>query len=138
MSSSKRNDGDWIGWAILIAVAIVAYIIWQFSVFFGLDMSTGWTVFVNLAAWGLLVGALVMFGEEYFFPIRFGNIWPVLLALLWMCWWPALDHWASKQAPSFMSIESAAIWWRTWYTKGGVLVAIIGVGYAIKHFFGDD
>lgn len=136
MSNNSRSDDSWILLAIGSVVAIIAYIIWQFSTFFGLDMSSGASVFGRLVVLFILVGVSWKFGDD-FEPIRFGNIWPILLALLWSCCWPALDFWASKQFPSFLNSEEVSIWWDAWYTKWGVFAAFIGLGYLVKKTMND-
>jgi hypothetical protein len=136
MSNNSRSDNSWIPLAIGSVVAIIAYIIWQFSTFFGLDMSSGASVFGRLVVLLILIGVSWKFGDD-FEPIRPGNIWPILLALLWLCCWPALDFWASKQVPSFFNSEEVSIWWDAWYTKWGVFAALIGLGYWIKKMMGD-
>ena len=136
MSNNSRSDDSWILLAIGGVVAVVAYIVWQFSTFLGLDMSSGASVFGRLVALVILAGVSWKFGDD-FEPIRPGNIWPILLALLWSCWWPALDFWASKQFPSFFNSDEVSIWWDAWYTKWSVFAAIIGLGYLVKKMLDD-
>jgi hypothetical protein len=104
--------------AVGTLVATIAFVVWQFSTFFGLDISTGGSVFGRLVAIVVATGAAWKFGED-FDPIRLGNIWPILLALLWCCWWPALDFWENQQQPSFMRTDEVSIWWDAWYRKWG-------------------
>ncbi|HHW4675291.1 MAG TPA: hypothetical protein ACQGQW_08935 [Xylella fastidiosa subsp. pauca] len=61
------------------------------------------------------------------------STWPILLALAWACFWPALNYWSSQTL--FGRFDTP--WWATWYTKGGVLFAIIGLGYLINKIFED-
>lgn len=63
-------------------------------------------------------------------------VWPLLLSLLWLCWWPALDFWAAKDLPPFRVREEALPWWAAWYTKWGVLLGIAALGYLGKKVFG--
>jgi hypothetical protein len=77
------------------------------------------------------------FGDD-FDPVRLGNIWPVLLALLWWCLWPALDFLAVQERPSFFNPDDVSIWWATWYTKWGGVAAILGFGYLGKKLFQND
>lgn len=135
--SNNNNDDSWILLVIGAIVAAIAFVVWQFSTFFGLDISTGGAVFGRLVALVVVAGAAWKFGED-FDPIRLGNIWPILLALLWCCWWPALDFWASQQRPSFFNSDEVSIWWAAWYTKWGVFAAILGVGYTGKKFLQHD
>ena len=131
--SNNNNDDSWILLVIGAIVSAIAFVVWQFSTFFGLDISTGGAVFGRLVALVVVAGATWKFGED-FDPIQLGNTWPILLALLWCCWWPALDFWASQQRPSFFSPEEVSIWWAAWYTKWSVFAAILGVGYTGKKF----
>ena len=129
--SNNNNDRSWVLLVIGAIVAAIAFVVWQFSTFFGLDISTGGAVFGRLVALVVLTGVAWKFGED-FDPIQLENIWPILLALLWCCWWPALDFWASQQRPSFFNPEEISIWWAAWYTKWGVFAAILGAGYTGK------
>ena len=135
--SNHNNDDSWIFLVIGAIVAAIAFVVWQFSTFFGLDISTGGAVFGRLVALVVVTGAAWKFGED-FDQIRLGNIWPILLALLWCCWWPALDFWAIQQRPSFFNPEEVSIWWAAWYTKWGVFAAILGAGYTGKKIFQND
>lgn len=132
--SNNNNDDSWILLVIGAIVAAIAFVVWQFATFFGLDMSTGGAVFARLVALVVITGVSWKFGEA-FSPIHLRNIWPILVALLWCCWWPALDFWASQQHPSFFNPEEVSVWWAAWYTKLGVLVVIIGAGYIGKKLF---
>lgn len=135
--SNNSNDESWILLVIGAIVVAIAFVLWKFSTFFGLDISTGGAVFGSLVALVVVTGVVWKFGED-FGPIRLGTIWPILLALLWCCWWPALDFWASQQGPSFFNPDDVSIWWAAWYTKWGVFVVILGVGYALKKFLQPD
>jgi hypothetical protein len=134
MNSRNNNDDSWIILVIGGVVAIAAYVIWQFSTFFNLDISSGASVFGRLIGWVVLAGASWKFGDDIE-QIRPGAIWPILLASFWACWWPALAHWASQVFP--FSSEVEAIWWNAWYFKWGVFVAILGLGYLIKKIIDD-
>lgn len=126
--SNNNNDDSAIFLAICAVVGGIAFVVWQFSTFFGLDMSSGGSVFLRLFLLVALVGASWKFGDD-FDPIRLGNVWPILLAGLWCSWWPALDYWASQQRPAFLGADVATVWWAAWYTKWLGFIAIIGLGY---------
>jgi hypothetical protein len=133
--SNSRSDDSWIILVIGSVVAIAAYIVWQFSTFFGLDMSSGGAVFLRLVLLVVLAGLCWKFGDDF---ELMGMIWPILLALLWSCWWPALDFWASKEISMVFRHEDAPIiWWDAWYTKWGIFGSIIGLGYLIKKMMDD-
>jgi hypothetical protein len=78
-----------------------------------------------------LSGLSLRFGHEIEI-ISFGTVWPILLATFWIVWWPPLDYWAAKEFSSFMRMEDKELWWNAWYTKWGVLAAILGGGYGLK------
>lgn len=131
---SRNNDNSFWGWVLVGVVAVIVYTIWQFSTYFGLDMHTGFTVFGSMAVIGVLVFLSLYCDYDI---LRLGNTWPLLLAALFMSWWPALDFWASKDIPSFLDPESVSIWWDTWYFKWGTLVSIAGAGYFLKKLYAD-
>ncbi|MDG5823618.1 hypothetical protein MRX58_08695 [Xylella fastidiosa subsp. pauca] len=79
----------------------------------------------------LFIVSLIFGGDREIIHIR--KIWPILLALAWACFWPALNYWSSQTL--FGRFDTP--WWATWYTKGGVLFAIIGLGYLINKIFED-
>lgn len=135
--NNDNNDSSWIILVFGAIVAAVAIIVWKFSTSFGLDISTGGTVFGRLVALVVVAWVSWKFGDD-FDPVRPGNIWPILLALLWSCWWPALDFWEGQQRPIFLSPDEVSIWWATWYTKWGGFAAILGFGYLGKKLFQDE
>lgn len=135
MSNNSSNDS-----AMLLAIAAVgglAFIVWQFSTFFGLDMPSGGAVFLRLLILVGLVAASWKFGDDYEL-IGLGNVWPILLAGLWCSWWPGLDYWASQQRPAFFGSDVATIWWAAWYTKWFGFVGIIGLGYLGRRALQND
>lgn len=147
MSTNRRGDTSWVTIVIGAVVALFIYLLWQFSTFFGLDMDTGASVFIRLLMFVAFVGASWWLGNDYEI-IRLSNIWPIVLALFWVCWWPALNYWSSgtrlgfnaptygRASPSPISVDT--VWWAAWYTKWGILVAILGLGYFWKRVFQSD
>jgi hypothetical protein len=74
-----------------------------------------------------------VFGENIE-PLNLGNVWPVLLALLWRSWWPALDWWAGKRPAAsgpWLPLIREPVWWAEWHGKWGILVAILVIGYGL-------
>ncbi|MGY0341975.1 hypothetical protein [Xylella fastidiosa] len=127
----NRNSND--SRVILLIVAIIGAIIllvWGFSALLGLDMQSGTSLLLGLLSVIALSIALFYFfdGWEVIFLT-----WPILLASAWACFWPALNYWSSQTL--FGHFDTP--WWATWYTKGGVLFAIIGLGYLINKIFED-
>lgn len=147
MSTNRRGDTSWVTIVIGAVVALFIYLLWQFSTFFGLDMDTGASVFIRLLMFVAFVGASWWLGNDYEI-IRLSNIWPIVLALFWACWWPALDYWSAgtglrfsapaygRSSPGPISVDT--VWWAAWYTKWGILVAILGLGYFWKRVFQSD
>jgi hypothetical protein len=134
MSKVDSEDG-WI--LFVIGVALAAFIVWKFSPYLGLDMATGGLVLARLAVLVVLTGLCWRLADD--FPrLRPGAVWPILLALLWLCWWPALDFWAVKALPVSLLREGDFPWWASWYTKWGVLAGIAAWGYLTRKLFGRD
>lgn len=135
---SNRNDNDLALLVIILGgVIVLAFVRW-FSSTLGLDMSTGASVMWRLAIPIALGAAALKFFDEYDNTFRFGNIWPVLLGLVWIAFWPALNYWAAHGESSFsLTDEAVTVWYNAWYTEFGVLAAIIGSGYFIKKLTND-
>lgn len=130
MSQHSRNT-NWIPIAAIAVAALGAYVVWQFSTTFGLDMSTGASVFGRLIALAITAGICWKFGDD--FPLlHLENTWPVFLGLLWVCWWPALNFWATKDYPSFYQPDDAIVWWSAWYTKLAGLLVFTGGGFGLR------
>lgn len=131
MSKVDRED-SWI--LFVIGVALAAFIVWKFSPYLGLDMVTGGLVLARLAVLVVLTGLSWKLADD--FPwLRPGAIWPLLLALLWLCWWPALDFWAAEDLPAVPVRDDDLPWWAAWYTKWGVLAGIAAGGYLARKLF---
>jgi hypothetical protein len=124
------------GWLLFVAVvALAAFVAWKFSAYLGLDMAVGASVLARLAVLVVLTGLSWKMKDD--FPrLAPRAIWPVLLSLLWLCWWPALDFWAIEDLPPSPLGEGMAPWWAAWYTKWGVLLGIAALGYLGKKVFG--
>ncbi|ALR06259.1 hypothetical protein XFHB_04695 [Xylella fastidiosa] len=132
MNYNRNSNDSGIFLLICAIVAVIGLVIWKFSTFLGLDMATGAPVFLSLIiVAGLFIVSLIFGGDWEIIHIR--KIWPILLALAWACFWPALNYWSSQTL--FGHFDTP--WWATWYTKGGVFFAIIGLGYLINKIFED-
>jgi hypothetical protein len=136
----NRNNGD-DGTLVLLAIIVIggglAFAVWQFSTLFGLDMSTGASVMGRLVGVAVLATLSWKFGDDVD-VIHLGNVWPILLGMVWIAWWPALDYWAAHTEPRFsLSDEDVTLWWNAWYTEFGVLAAIIGGGFFAKRIGSD-
>jgi len=131
MSKVDREDS----WLLFVAVvALAAFVAWKFSAYLGLDMAVAGPVLARLGVLALLAGLSWRLASDI--PsLGPKAVWPFLLALLWLCWWPALDGCAAKDLSS-ASYEEALPWWAAWYFKWGVLVGVAGLGYLVKRVFG--
>lgn len=128
MSDSNRNDGPFLATVLLFMIGVSS--VWWFSDTFNLDMSTGAQVLGMHAILAVMAWVSWRFGEYSLFS--FSNAWPVLLGLLWMAWWPALNHWAVASYPAFYNPDDISVWWAAWYTKFAGLVLLIAGGYGAK------
>jgi hypothetical protein len=131
--SKVDSEDSWI--LFVIGVALAAFVAWKFSAHLGLDKATGGLVLARLAVLVVVTGLCWKLADD-FPPLGLRAVWPLLLSLLWLCWWPALDFWALEDMPLFLIHEEMLPWWDAWYTKWGVLVSVAGLGYLIKKLFG--
>lgn len=135
---SNRNDNDAAAIVLALSIglaAVVLGIVWMFSQTLGLDMSSGGWVRGGLVALAIAVWCALKL--DLFEPI---DIVPAALAGLWVCFWPALTYWGTSSSP-FARLGSAfaqsdddiqIAWWAAWYTKLGVLLAILLIGYGVR------
>lgn len=131
--SSSDGSENLIVVGIFATLAVVALLVWKFSTAFGLDMATGGRVLSGMAILAILTAVLVKLDFELI------GFLPVIVAALWMCWWPALNYWAAQaQFPLpidfYPDAEDArpALWWAAWYTKLGGVLLILGIGYGVR------
>lgn len=134
---SGKNDRDFALLAILVAAFVVVGIVWKSSAALGLDLVTELKVLTGLAITAFLARISHMHGGAGAFS--FANVWPVLLGLVWMSTWPALDYWAASvdyftsNSVSFAEDGSGGgLWWDAWYTQMFGLAAVVGGGYALR------
>lgn len=130
---SKNNDDNLILIILLAVGGLIAYVVWQFATTFGLDMATAGTVLFRLLVLGVVTVLLWKFAE--YSPFELANTWPWLVGFLWVCWWPALDYWASQQALSFLADQVTLPWWDAWYSKAGGFGGLVGLCYYIRSWF---
>ncbi len=132
---SRGNDNDQAALVMLLGLAVVAvigFVVWKFSNLLGLDMATGGQVLLGLVT--LLVCVGVLWWSDWFEMV---DIAPAALAGLWLCFWPALTYWGAESSlvPAFAQYDDPpTAWWSAWYTKWGVLVAILVIGYAQRWY----
>lgn len=132
--SDSRDDGVLALVVIGAVVGAIAWVVWSFSEALGLDMATGGRVF------GLLVMAAgflaIAWWTSGFGLLGFRGSWPIALGLVWMAFWPALTVWGAL-TPAFMGVEPEVAWWAAWYTKGVVLVLLVGGGWWLNSYLED-
>ncbi|MDD0942074.1 hypothetical protein [Xylella fastidiosa] len=126
----NRNSNNSGAWVILLIVAIII-VIFGFSKLLGLDPQSGGILLLGLIIVGALSIALIYFfdGLEGIFLT-----WPILLALVWEFFFPALKYWSSQ---TFFGLLDPP-WWTTWYANIGIFFGIIGLGYLINKIFKDS
>ncbi|MQQ99074.1 hypothetical protein [Glaciimonas soli] len=144
VNSGNENGGNnsFVKVVIACVAAFMFFSVWQFSSWFGIDMPTGGEIIIGWIVTTVLAGAILRFGNKYK-QIRFKKTWPIILALFWLFFWPALNFWSSKAGPgSVMSHDSSleltslnTQWFSTWYTKLGGLVIIAAIWGFVKIFF---
>lgn len=118
----KMNQNNLMGLIVGIAV-IMTLIFWKLSKTLGLPFDTLMTV-----VWSI-IGVLIM----AFVLLKFGLLrswWPCILGAIYICLWPAINHWALVM-PGF---SDEIVWWGSWYAKLVVLILIIGGGYALYYW----
>ncbi|MDD5366634.1 MAG: hypothetical protein PHR30_14950 [Gallionellaceae bacterium] len=131
-----RNDNNNL-WGALFLLGIVVFvaILMGLKTWLGLSsVDTSARIFLNLFLFVALTVVSRMYGGDMLGP---GQTWPILLAIFSMCGWPVLDDWAGQSVPAFLG-EAYAPWWDAWYTKWGVAVGFITIGYGIKKWRSDD
>lgn len=136
--SNNNDDGSFYALMAFLIFGGIAFVIWKFGQTFGLDFATSASVLGRLVVVGIAVVAALYFGSDSYGIgeyIGFSKIWPLLLGAFWWCGWPALDYKAAQLVPSFL--PDASVWWDEWYTKWGVLLGLVGGGYALKRWLDD-
>lgn len=123
-----------------VVIALLAYL---FHDTLGLTPKTAVTTAAYIVVLGSTAGALWFFSAQshdgaWFGP---GNLWPFLLALFVMCWFPALDEWSMTWGTSIPSIVAYSDtrfaqdpqWWATvWAKILWVMIPFAG-GYVWKY-----
>jgi hypothetical protein len=127
MSNTNPGDGSKAG-LTLGGIAVLAVVAWHFLT----HMSVGMEVSLRLFS---LVVSVAYLTYSFRNSRILADNWPLLLALLWACLWPALEFWGRTPTP--FDPNEATLWWAAWYTRWGGFVGIIGLGYALTATFGD-
>lgn len=127
-----NNNDDAILFILLVILGVGAYGVWQFSTYFGLDMPTGFSVLLRLGGVAIATGLFIKVLD-----MSLKNTWPLILAGLFMAWWPGIDYWSTHlpSMPDASMVEYgvvAQVWWSTGWFKVLGLIGIVGGGYTIN------
>ena len=120
-----------------VGIAVVA-VLWKAAAAMGLPFATTARVLLT-SAFAVGIYGFVLYAskkEEWDIPVRVSLVptLPLLLAVLWFLWWPALDQW-SNQALNHGPVDTPSLffpeeyggpkWYGTWYAKlGGILLCL--------------
>lgn len=116
--SSDNSAGLIIGVFTFLFLAAV----WKLSTMIGAEFG------VTLSAASKSIGGILLIGAVIWFLKL--NVWAsvfFLLAVIWPCWWPVLDHLAEGGTGSTMRYFIQQPWWATVWTKwlGEILVFVL-------------
>jgi hypothetical protein len=128
---SRNQDNGELFLLVIVVIALGVFgMVWKFSEFFGIDMKTGGHVFLNLVIATGIYGAVLKFT-----PLELAKTWYFYVASVWFSFFPALDFWASKSAGPFAAeIGQSLPWYGMWYSQYGILLAIVGFGFAVNKY----
>jgi hypothetical protein len=124
-----NRENEFVFGGVLTIIGIGAFLVWKFSVIFKVLAGMAVVIIAGYACWRI---------EKCWRFEKFSDIWPILvLPSFWLCWWPALDYWASKQFPAFLA-PGMNIWWNTFLFKAGVFLGLAILSYLVKKQFFKD
>lgn len=129
---TRNSNADPVFFLIVAVVVAVAFGIYQLGAVLGLDFKTMLGVLLLSATVVALAGGCLYFGRDAEF-VHISETWPLLLALEYMAWWPAMNVWAAGPLSSYMPDLYPAVWWNSWYTRVGVLAVCIGAWFFLRH-----
>lgn len=136
MSNRQSEDSILIVIFGLIALAVVG-LIWKFSNLLGLDFSTGAAIAFRLVLVCASACAVWYFGQNQD-RIKIGTILPIFIALIWGCFWPALDFYELQQNSRYFRPDVDTLWWASWYFKTFTFFGLIFIGYLINKALARD
>lgn len=129
------------GIATCILVAVLAYLLHDTL---GLTAGTALRMAFFMAVLAIGAIALWFFSAQSYDGSLFGpgNLWPFLLALFVVCWFPALDEWSASwgtSTPSFLGYSDdeffqARQWWGTRWAKFLWFSLPLAGGYGWKYW----
>lgn len=125
------DHGNRIARNLGMAVALSALVAWMLSATSGLNVPASGAVLARLVTLVVVTGLCWMLGGAS--PlIGLRSLSPILYALLWWCWWPALDLWTSKELFVLFHYEDISVWRGAWYTKWGGFAFVYFAGVMLK------
>lgn len=126
-----NDEENRIARGIGIAIAVSVLFVWMLSSTSGLNVTASGSVLSRLIVLLVISGLSWMLGDDS--PlVGLRNLFPILFALLWWCWWPALDLWTSKDPSVLFHYEDVSVWRGAWYTKWSGFAFIFYFGYVLK------
>lgn len=130
----NKIDGEdnWI--LFVIGAAFAVFVACKFSGYFGLSREVAGSVFSWIAVL-IVLGRLSMAVKGDFPRLRPENTWPILMGLIWVCWWPAMDYRVAHSMAQSGGLAQDFPWWVTRYAKWGGLVGIVTLGYLARKLF---
>ncbi|WP_066338963.1 hypothetical protein [Azohydromonas lata] len=130
--NTRSSNADPVLFLIVAVVVAAAFGIYQLASTLGLDFKTMLGVLLLSATVVALAGLCVYFGRDAEF-VHISETWPLLLALEYMAWWPAMNVWAAGPLSAYMPDFYPVVWWNAWYTRAGVLAVCIGAWFLLRH-----
>ena len=130
---SNNNQNDIVLGIIAVILVILGVTVWKFSQFLGLDLETGFSVFIKV-----LAVVVCWFVINKIFLLSFSRTWLFALAFLWLSFSPALNYWSQEAtadipSPTYLFndqlVSQEAMWYATWYFKLFVFSILCTLGW---------
>ena len=125
----RDQSSDGVGLGVIVVFVCLFIAAKWFSNLIGVNLSTGSDVLARLVVSAVLAGIWIAWGNS---DIKVD--WPFYLTMLWIAFWPALDHWAKISGPvpdifgDDFILPAQTFWWNAWYTTYGIALALLGLG----------
>lgn len=129
---SSKSDNDLMQITVIAVVAVIAFMVWKFSTFFGLPWEIGGHVILYSIITIIFASGWCYFRSSYD-PLP---IWPLVLFFLYCSWFPAIDYWGVETTSrvyfsSYNGLKdfTDVAWYARWYTKVLISLIILVGGY---------
>lgn len=134
------DDRNSAGILFFIFGLIVCLPVWKLSRSIGLDFQTTFKICGSLVLVVALTGIIAYLSRG---SVPFRLLLPISLVFMWAAVWPALEVWGmvGPRPPAEMSgwgYEPQIAWWAEWYTRWGVVLGILVLGYGIPAYIDRD